>query len=53
MMRGWAADSITVPALVTAEGKVAAPLTPYADICTDCGMVALFVRLEDIHPELG
>ncbi len=53
LIRGWAVGNATISALVTREGEVAAPLTPYADICTDCGMVSLFVRLDDIRPVGG
>ena len=49
MIRGWKVESITIPAMVTADGAVAAGLTPYADICADCGMVCLFVRVGEIQ----
>lgn len=39
---GW---SVTVPA--TEEGPRDVRLAPFADVCYDCGMVTLFVRIAD------
>jgi len=48
-MRGPKTEGLSIP-LAPPEGQLpAAPVPAYADVCYDCGMVTLFVRVSAVQ----
>jgi hypothetical protein len=50
-MRGPQAKGLGIPLAPPGGHKRAAPVPAYSDVCYDCGMVTLFVRVSDVKAE--
>jgi hypothetical protein len=48
LMRGTRIEGWTIAVSPEGDSSTAAHLPPYADVCRDCGLVCLFVRVAEI-----
>lgn len=48
LMRGTRIEGWTIAVPPEGESSATTELPPYADVCRDCGMVSLFVRVGEI-----